>query len=269
LPRTVVPSLVQLELKLDPRQANFTGTTRIQAKVSETTDTIWMHGQGLKISKAEAVLKGGKRIALTPSEADVSGVLKMAAAQPVPAGDVTLEIAYEAPFGELQGAYRVKPDGKDYVITQMEPLGARHTFPSFDEPSFKAALGHHADRARRRNRGRQHQRGQDRNAARRLEEGHLQPHRSAPELSRRLCRRSVGPAAGPGHRRQRQPYHARSSCVASRAKGQGARMKYSLENTPVIVKALEDYFATPYPFDKLDNVAGAGLLGGRRWRTRA
>src|SRR6478672_1800873 len=84
LPRNVVPSLVQLELKLDPKQANFTGTTRIQAKVSEATDTIWMHGQGLKIAKAEAVLKGGKRIALTPSEADVSGVLKMAAAQPIP-----------------------------------------------------------------------------------------------------------------------------------------------------------------------------------------
>ena len=29
-------------------------------------------------------------------------------------------------------------------------------------------------------------------------------------------------------------------------------MKYSLENTPAIVKALEDYFGVPYPFDKLD-----------------
>src|SRR5688572_17099585 len=79
LPRNVVPSLVQLELKLDPKQANFSGTTRIRAKVAEATDTFWMHGADLKIAKAEAVLKGGKRIALTPTEADVSGVLKMTA----------------------------------------------------------------------------------------------------------------------------------------------------------------------------------------------
>jgi alanyl aminopeptidase len=46
------------------------------------------------------------------------------------------------------------------------------------------------------------------------------------------------------------------------AKGQGARMKYSLENTPVIAKALEDYFATPYPFDKLDNVAAPDFWAG-------
>nr|MDQ3057049.1 M1 family peptidase [Pseudomonadota bacterium] len=69
LPRTVVPSLVQLELKLDPKQANFSGTTRIQAKVSEPTNVVWMHGSDLKIGKAEAVVAGGKRIALTAAEA--------------------------------------------------------------------------------------------------------------------------------------------------------------------------------------------------------
>ena len=136
LPRTVVPSLVSLELKLDPKQANFSGKTRIEAKVAEATDVIWMHGRGLKFTKAEAVV-GNKRIPLTATEADISGVLKIQAAQTIPAGKATIEIAYDAPFGELQGAYRVKPDGNDYVVTQMEPLGARNTFPSFDEPSFK------------------------------------------------------------------------------------------------------------------------------------
>ena len=76
LPRTVVPTLVSLELKLDPKQANFTGTTRIEAQVSEATDAFWMHGRDLKISKAEAIV-GKKRIALTATPADVSGVLKM------------------------------------------------------------------------------------------------------------------------------------------------------------------------------------------------
>ena len=54
LPRTVVPSEVRLELKLDPKQANFSGTTSISVDVAEPTNVIWMHGQGLKISKADA-----------------------------------------------------------------------------------------------------------------------------------------------------------------------------------------------------------------------
>src|SRR5690606_29977382 len=62
---------------------------------------------------------------------------KLQAAERIPAGEATIDIEYSAPFGELQGAYRVKPDGNDYVVTQMEPLGARYTFPGFDEPSFK------------------------------------------------------------------------------------------------------------------------------------
>ena len=137
LPRTVVPSLVHLDLKLDPKQARFSGSTRIEADIAGATDTIWMHGSGLEIGKAEVVLADGRRIALTAEEADVSGVLKLTAGEQIPAGKAVIEIAYQAPFGQLQGAYRVKPDGRDYVVTQMEPLGARHAFPGFDEPSFK------------------------------------------------------------------------------------------------------------------------------------
>ena len=137
LPRNVVPSLVQLELKLDPKQERFSGKTRIEATVAEATDVIWMHGRGLKVGKAEAVLANGKRIALAAEQVHVSGVLKLSAAETIPAGKATIELAYDAPFGQTDGAYRVKPDGSDYVVTQMEALGARGTWPGFDEPSFK------------------------------------------------------------------------------------------------------------------------------------
>ncbi|UHQ20949.1 ERAP1-like C-terminal domain-containing protein [Lysobacter sp. KIS68-7] len=260
LSRNVVPSLVQLELKLDPKQANFTGSTRIQAKVAEATDVIWMHGQGLKISKAEAIV-GKKRIALTPTEADVSGVLKMTAAQKIPAGDAVIEIAYEAPFGELQGAYRVKPDGNDYVITQMEPLGARHTFPGFDEPSFKqpwditlivpendAAIANTHEAKTEKLPG-----GWKKVTFNRTE-----------ALPSYLVSFAVGPwdvPQGPDI----APNGSRTTPIPLRgvaAKGQGPRMKYSLANTPAIVTALENYFGVPYPFEKLDNVAAPDFWAG-------
>ncbi|MEJ7745572.1 MAG: M1 family aminopeptidase [Luteimonas sp.] len=261
LPRTVVPSLVQLELELDPKQANFSGITRIQSKVSQPTNVVWMHGSDLKIGKAEAVVAGGKRIALTATEAHVSGVLKLTAAETIPAGDATIEIAFEAPFGELQGAYRVKPDGSDYIVTQMEPLGARHTFPGFDEPNFKqpwditlivpegdVAVANSAE-----------------TKTEKLPGGFKKVTYARTEaLPSYLVAFAVGPwdvPLGPDI----APNGSRKTPIKLRgiaAKGQGGKMKYSLANTPVIVKALEDYFATPYPFDKLDNVAAPDFWAG-------
>lgn len=261
LPRNVVPSLVQLELKLDPKQATFSGTTRIQARVSAPTDVVWMHASDLKIGKAEAVVAGGRRIALAATEAHVSGVLKLSAAETIPAGDATIEIAFDAPFGELQGAYRVKPDGNQYIVTQMEPLGARHTFPGFDEPSFKqpwditlivpegdVAVANSAE-----------------TKTERLPGGFRKVTYARTEaLPSYLIAFAVGPwdvPLGPDI----APNGSRKTPIPLRglaAQGQGGKMTYALANTPVMVKALEDYFGTPYPFDKLDNVAAPDFWAG-------
>jgi alanyl aminopeptidase len=47
LPRNVVPSLVQLQLKVDPQQARFSGSTRIEVAIAEPTSVIGMHGRTL------------------------------------------------------------------------------------------------------------------------------------------------------------------------------------------------------------------------------
>ena len=263
LPRNVVPSLVSLELRLDPKQARFSGTTRIEATVAQPTGVIWMHARDLAIGKAEALLADGTRVALSASDEHVSGVLKLTAARVIPAGDITLEIAYDAPFGQLQGAYKVNPDGHDYVVTQMEALGARNTFPGFDEPSFKqpwditlivpqgdVAVANSAETRTEVLPGGWKKVSFDRTEA----------------LPSYLIAFAVGPwdlQPGPDI----APRGARTTPIKLRgvaARGQGGRMAYSLANTPAIVHALEDYFGTPYPFDKLDNVAapdfGAGAM---------
>ncbi|HVR80469.1 MAG TPA: M1 family metallopeptidase, partial [Luteimonas sp.] len=260
LPRNVVPTLVQLQLKVDPQQARFSGSTRIEATIAAPTKVIWMHGRDLKIVKAQ-VLMGERRIALTAEQVDVSGVLKLVAAEEIPAGKGTIEIAFDAPFGELQGAYKVKPDGRDYVVTQMEPLGARNTFPGFDEPSFKqpwditlivpkddVAVANSVEA-----------KTED------LHDGWKKVTFNRTEaLPSYLVAFAVGPwdvAQGPDI----APNGARTTPIKLRgiaAHGQGDRMKYSLAHTPEIVRALEDYFGTPYPFDKLDNVAAPDFWAG-------
>ena len=263
LPRTVVPSLVELELKLDPAQPRFAGTTTIHANVAAPTDVIWLHGRDLDVKSAVAVLADGRRIALTAEQVHVSGVLMLAAAQTVPAGKATIEIAFEAPFGNLMGAYRVKPDAEHYVVTQMEPLGARSTFPGFDEPGFK----------------------QPWDVTLIVPDGDVAIANTAatetvdldgPWKRVTFARTEALPSyliafvVGPWDVSVGQdiaPHGARAEPLALRgiaARGQGARMQYSLQNTPPIVHALEDYFGTPYPFAKLDNVAapdfGAGAM---------
>ncbi|HET6435431.1 MAG TPA: M1 family aminopeptidase [Xanthomonadaceae bacterium] len=261
LPRTVVPSLVSLELKLDPKQATFSGHTIIHVEVARPTDVIWMHGRGLKIASARYLPENGRDQDLVASEADVSGVLKLAAAHTIAPGRGVIDIRYEAPYGELQGAYRVKPDGRDYVVTQMEPLGARTAFPGFDEPSFKQpwdiTLVVPADDVAVAN--------APEAATEALPGGWKKVRFQRTEaLPSYLVAFAVGPWDLP-QGSDIAPNGARTTPIRLRgvaAHGQGGRMRYSLGHTPAIVTALEDYFGIPYPFAKLDNVAAPDFWAG-------
>jgi alanyl aminopeptidase len=261
LPRSVVPSEVALELRIDPAQPRFSGHVRIEVEVAKPTGTIWMHGRGLNITRAQYLPQHGPAIDLRTSEADVSGVLEVTAARTIPVGKGVIAMDYDAPFGELQGAYKVKPDGRDYVITQMEPLGARTAFPSFDEPSFKqpwdiTLIVPEADVAVANSR---------QTSTEKLADGWKKVRFARTEaLPSYLVAFAVGPwdvPQGPDI----APNGTRTTPIKLRgiaASGQGGRMHYSLAHTPEIVRALEDYFDIPYPFDKLDNVAAPDFWAG-------
>jgi alanyl aminopeptidase len=261
LPRTVVPSEVGLTLTIDPAKPRFGGHVEISVDVASATDTIWMHGKDLDITRAVYMPENGRNQDLAAAEVDVSGVLKLTAPQAIRPGKGVIAIDYTAPFGELQGAYKVSPDGRDYVMTQMEPLGARAAFPGFDEPSFKqpwrmtlvvpdgdVAVANAPE-------------------AKTIDlEGPMKKvvFEKTEALPSYLIAFGVGPwdvVAGPDI-----PANGdRAAPIALRgvaAAGQGGRMQYSLAHTPEIVTALEDYFGIPYPFAKLDNLAAPDFWAG-------
>ncbi|MCA0392647.1 MAG: M1 family metallopeptidase [Proteobacteria bacterium] len=261
LPRDVVPTLVQLDLRIDPREERFSGHTRIEATLARPLRTLWLHGRDLEITRAEAVLGDGRRLPLVATQVHPSGVLRLEAPDALPAGPLALEFDHAAAFGALEGAYRAKQAGLDYVITQMEPLAARATFPGFDEPAFKQpwelTLRVPADAVAAANTAEV--------GSEAMEDGFRRVRFARTEaLPSYLVAFAVGPwdvAEGPaidarGTRKAALPFRTLVP------RGQAGQSAYGREHTPAIVHALEDYFGTPYPFAKLDNVAAPDFAWG-------
>jgi cytosol alanyl aminopeptidase len=261
LPRNVVPTNVAVELKIDPQQTRFNGRVRMQVRVAEAAQTIWMHGRDLTITQAYIQTKNGKKLKLTSAQVDVSGVLKFTANEMIASGEATIDIDYHAPYGELQGAYKVKPDGNDYVVTQMEALGARNTFPSFDEPSFKQPWDITLIVPKQQNavaNTRQISESVSKDGWKTLKFA------TTENLPSYLIAFAVGPwdiVDGPDlPANSVRNYPLKLRGVA--AKGQGAKMEYALKHTAEIVAAQEAYFDIAYPFDKLDLVAAPDFWAG-------
>ncbi len=134
LPRDVVPLAYRLELRIDPAAAGYGGEVRIRVQIAAPTATIWLHARELEIERASVTKAGAEAVALTARAAHESGVLELGAAAELPAGEAELALSFRARFGrQLDGTYHVSVAGRPYVMTQMEPLAARKSFPCFDE----------------------------------------------------------------------------------------------------------------------------------------
>jgi alanyl aminopeptidase len=255
LPRVVVPQRYRLALDIDPRKERFSGHVEIDVTISERVRSFYLHGLGLAMHSAEARLASGKTIALTYRQVDESGVALLTTAEPMAKGPATLLFDYDAPFGHsLFGLYKVMDGGILYAFSQFEPIRARRVFPSFDEPGFKTPFDITVTAPK-----------EDKvvtntpvtnesdagNGALRHSFATTLP------LPTYLIAFIVGPIdivdggdIAPNAIRNR-PLPLRGIAT----KGKGAQLRLALQAAHKIVATLEDYFALPYPFQKLDIIA--------------
>jgi len=262
LPRDVVPLHYTLALRIDPAQEGFSGEVRIRVQVARPTGTIWLHGRNLEIESAFATPTGAGPIPLAAAIVHESGVLKLSAETKIPAGEALLVLAFRAPFDlQLDGTYKVTVDGRAYVMTQMEPIAARKSFPCFDEPAFKTpwdvslvvpdgAVAVANTRQLREER---------------LADGRVEHvFATTAPLPSYLIAYAVGPwdvVEGPPlppTRERPQPIPLRGLAAA----GRGPELHYALAETPRAVAALEAWFDQAYPFDKLDLLAAPDFAFG-------
>ncbi len=266
LPDTVIPQNYQVDMRMDPDAVGFSGTVTIDVENKEPTKKIWMHGKNITVSRAIATLADGKEVPLNFTELSAedapSGIAHLTSEDTLPKGTMTLTLDYETPYNQaLNSAYQVMRGGEGYIITQFEPLGAREAFPSFDEPKYKVpfTLSITAPKS-------------DfvyantpKTNSTELDDGWVK-HDFA--KTRPLPTYLIAFGAGPWDvvdfgilpKNDIRKTDLRLRGIA--AAGEGKNMTYALENTDGILKALEGYFGTPYPYEKLDIIAAPDYAFG-------
>jgi cytosol alanyl aminopeptidase len=255
LPDAVRPTNYAVVLKMDPKAESFEGTVDVALEIQKATDVIWMHGKGLIVKEATVEQAGVKHTAKPTSAGD--GFLGLSLDKALATGGAKLHITYSgvASERETSGAFRVEEGGDWYIYTQLEPLGARRVFPSFDEPGFKVPwqLTFHVPE------GNVAVTNTPQLAEEKGADG-WRIYRFAPTqpLPSYLIAFGVGPfeflpARDAGQKK------VKTRIIAP--KGRASEGAWAAKVTPDILERLEDYFGIPYAYEKLD-VLAVPLMGG-------
>jgi cytosol alanyl aminopeptidase len=254
LDAAVVPRSYVLDLTLDPTAETFTGTATIVVDVKKATRLLRLHGEGLSFDEVSVSVAGKDAWQPASVSEAKNGGISVALPEALEAGPAELRWRYRAPLPQApNGVYRARDKDRWYVFTQFEPIEARHAFPCFDQPSFKTPF----------------------KVTLRVPDGNTAL-ANAPEISnaldgawrvfqfaetRPIPTYLVAFAVGPFDIRKAKESGPTEVRIAT-TQGKGGFADQSLAWTPRILHELTEYFAEPYPFVKLDQVAVPNFSAG-------
>ena len=249
LPTAVAPVRYSLNLTVVPDQDAFTGAVDIDLNFKEASPVLWLNAEKLTVRDATLTWNGQTLNAkVIPQPKDLVGFSFDHTVGPGPA---KLHINYQGEISrkDKAGIFQVKDGDSWYIYSQFEEISARRAFPCFDEPGYKVpwqvTLNVPSDD------------GAFSNTPVLSEEpvsGGMKTVKFAETkpLPSYLVAIAVGPMdvidAG----------HAGANHTAIRIivpRGHSSEAEYSASTTGDVLNLLEKYFAIPYPFEKLDEVA--------------
>lgn len=139
LPSAPYPTHYALDLTLDPREARFGGTVTMTLALEADAQGVYLHGRDLNVTAVRSFAGTEEPVDGAWTMARGSGVAWLSFGQSVPAGEVVVEIDYNAPFdANLSGLFKVTEQGDAYALAKSESIQARRFMPGFDQPAFKA-----------------------------------------------------------------------------------------------------------------------------------
>ena len=262
LPPNVEPLHYSLDLTLNPDQLRYEGLVEIEIELKAPKREIYLHGKDLIVSRIVARQSGRPDVRGTYTQVNPDGVARLDFDQQLPSGIVTVSLPFSAAYETTPDALTAQgEDGIRYVWTQFQQISARRAFPSFDEPRFKTPfdisithIGRHVAVS---------------NTLPVTQETVAEgvtktTFATTAPLPTYLVAIAVGPyeiATGPvipPSRLRTAPLPIRAVTVM----GKSDASRYALMETPPLVRALEDYFAAPFPYPKLDLITPPNFLAG-------
>ena len=255
LPREAVPHHYSITVTPHADTLSFDGSVGIDVQVLKATRTLTLNAADLTFRKATITPAGrGSFAATTKTDADAQTVTFDFGRTLVP-GAYRLDIDYSGKIAtQANGLFALdykNKEGKDAraLFTQFEASDARRFVPSWDEPDYKATFLLTArvpsDWTAVSNMPAQ----DSRDVGIGLKEVRFP---ATPTMSSYL----LFFAAGDLERISKKVGQHEVGIVTTRGNGEKAR--YALDSEAQILPYYDDYFGTPYPLPKLDNVAGPG-----------
>ena len=249
LPRNFLPTGYAVRLELDPAKAGFEGAIQIAGTVSEPSLVIWLNARKLTIHKAVAVRSGQPDVPLTATAAG-DDFLALRAPAALDAGAWTLAIDYAADYEPLNttGAFKQTIGDASYVYSQFEAVYARRAFPCFDEPDSKVPWQVTLDVPKQLVAVSNAPMVAEAPIAGDKKRVEFAPTKPLPSY---LVAFGVGPFEIVDAGKTKRGTPVRIVALAHRA----ADAAYAAQTSSKVIDLLEDYFATPYPYDKMDMLA--------------
>jgi alanyl aminopeptidase len=253
LGRDVVPTREAVRLVLDADKSDYTGTVSVALQVKRATSAIRFHARALTV---DAVTLTGPKGAVRVKEIDKPrpDQARATLATPIEPGAYMATITFHNNYNtRAVSLYKVETGGHSYLFTQFEATEAREAFPCWDEPEFKipwqlrlvVPSAHMAVSNT--------PIATEAPAANGMKLVTFQETRPLPSY---LIAIATGPL---------ESVEIPGMSVPGRVitvQGQTALAAEAAKVTPPILKALEDYFGRPYPYEKLDLIAAPEFLYG-------